>query len=244
MNKLHFVKYIYFSTLPSTNQKLYQLAESIEQAWTVVYCGNQTAGKGYNGSTWQSNDNQNLTFSFLLRELPLECLSSLSMWVARVMYECLTDWQFSVQLKWPNDLILNHKKVGGILIENRIKNNKVDFSVIGIGLNVLQTDFGNLKATSLILNNPDFNISLFDLLEKIINKFQERFYLIEEERYSEIQKLYNEVLFMKNKVASYEWNGKIHNGILKGVNEKGNAIIEIENMGELESAHKEIFLKY
>ena len=244
MNKSHFIKYIYFYKLPSTNQKLYQLAEGGETPWTVVYCDSQTAGKGYSGNIWQSNDNQNLTFSFLLRKLPLECLSYLSMWVARVMYECLTDWQFPAQIKWPNDLILNNKKTGGILIENRIKNNKVDFSVIGIGLNVLQTDFGNIKATSLILNNPDFEVNLTDLLEEIMNKFQESFYLIEEGKYSEIQKLYNEVLFMKDKVASYEWNGKIHNGILKGVNEKGNAVIEIENMGELEFAHKEIFLKY
>lgn len=244
MKELNSVKFIHYKSLPSTNQKLYQLATLGAEAFTVVWCDAQTQGKGYAGNQWLSADNQNLTFSFLLKNLELKDQAYLNRWVANCLHQCLTDWQFPVKIKWPNDLILNRKKLGGILIENRIKHNKIDFSVIGIGLNVFQRDFGTLNAISLASFNSNLKMDLASLLEKIMAVFLQNYFLISERKFSEIHDYYLKSLFLKDQVATYEHLGIQKNGILRGVSPTGKALIELENEPLQSFAHKEITLLY
>lgn len=244
MKEPNSVKFIRYKSLPSTNQKLYQLAEQGAEAFTVVWCDAQTHGKGYAGNQWLSPDNQNLTFSFLLKNLDLKDQAYLNRWVANCLHQFLTDWQFPVKVKWPNDLILNRKKLGGILIENRIKHDKIDFSVIGIGLNVFQRDFGMLNATSLACFNADFNEDLAQLLEQIMSVFSQNYHLILDKKFDEINDYYLKSLFVKDQVATYEHNGILQNGILRGITPDGKALIELENKPIQSFAHKEIRLLY
>lgn len=242
--KAGYIKYFYFKTLPSTNQKLYQLAEQGIREWATVYCANQTQGRGYAGNHWESAEKQNLTFSFLLRNIAVKELPYLNMWVAVTLNKVLTGWQIPSEIKWPNDIIINNKKVGGILIENRIKQQNTAFSVIGIGINLYQKKFSIPKATSVILEKPNFNKSVALSLREIMSAFQKNFFEFKEGNTDKIIKTYNQMLFMKDKEATYEKRGEHFKGILKSVNEEGKALIQIEG-GKIQIfEHKEIYLKY
>ncbi|MXV38180.1 biotin--[acetyl-CoA-carboxylase] ligase [Flavobacteriaceae bacterium Ap0902] len=244
---MYIIKLITYKSLPSTNQTLYQLALEDPIHFMVVSTFNQTNGKGYVNNKWESTVNQNLTFSFLInrnltvqRELPV-----LNMWVAVTIYEVLTNWQVPSKIKWPNDIIVHGKKVGGILIKSKISNNKITFSVIGIGLNIYQTNFENLaRATSIKLEKPDFNKPLENCLMEMLYAFEKSFEDFNPLNYKKIIDLYHKNLFKRDEVATYEFDGMTKNGILRGIDDNGNAVIEIEGLGLMTFQHKEVKLNY
>ena len=244
-NLINKINYIHLSHVSSTNQKIYQLAEKDCEAWTVLWCDHQTEGKGYAANVWKTNAYQNATFSFVLKDsLDLEIdLPMLNMWIAVQITEFLTKWQVKAKVKWPNDIMINNKKLGGILIENKIRDQKTKFTVIGIGINLNQTIFDqNLKnATSLKLENNMENINIEIFIKSMMNQFYTNYDLILGKKYDEILTKYNHYLYRKNQISVFEINGYQQNGIIRYVNSKGNIIIELED-GEKEFKHKQIAL--
>lgn len=119
----------------STNQILWQLIATGAPAGTVVIATEQTAGRGQWGKKWQSNMG-GLYFSVAIApHLPVEETPQLTMATAWGLAKILANYQIPVQLKWPNDLILANRKLGGILTETRVSQGKIHQAVIGIGLN-------------------------------------------------------------------------------------------------------------
>jgi BirA family biotin operon repressor/biotin-[acetyl-CoA-carboxylase] ligase len=128
--------------------------------WLVVLAERQLAGRGRQGRSWESTPNCGLSLSILLRprwsleEFPrLTLLMSLA---AAEAMESLTS--LSVGIKWPNDLMIQRKKVGGILTEVQLDASQQNFAVVGLGLNINQelNDFSpeiQNKATSLYLES-------------------------------------------------------------------------------------------
>ncbi|MGI9527683.1 MAG: biotin--[acetyl-CoA-carboxylase] ligase [Weeksellaceae bacterium] len=236
-----------YNSLPSTNQTLYQLASDRAIHFTVVSTFNQTNGKGYTGNQWQTDENQNLTFSFLLSEhLPFQKhLPILNMWIALSIIQVLTKWQIQAYIKWPNDIIIHHKKVGGILIQTKLAQNKIQYIVVGIGLNIYQTNFEGLpQASSIIKEYLIFNKPLDDCLLEMINHLEQSYKNFNPENYDQLINQYHGYLYKKDVVATYEFDGKLHNGILRKVDEDGHAIIEIEGYGLMTFMHKQIKLNY
>lgn len=150
--------------LPSTRSTNTYLKELLEkdpstEAYTIVSTDEQTGGRGQKGNTWESKPGQNLTISILLRpdmnaapkarNFDLNIVASLA--VRDVLAEHLT--RSKVEVKWPNDILVNHKKVAGILIENEFEGSELTYSIVGIGVNINQEDFEDypLPATSLKL---------------------------------------------------------------------------------------------
>lgn len=213
----------------------------------MVSTFNQTHGRGYTSNVWQSGENQNLTFSFLVvdelniqKDLPI-----LNMWVAISILSVLSKWQIKASIKWPNDMMVKGKKIGGILIQSKISNNRIKFVVVGIGLNIYQTNFTDLpKASSIIHAYPDFDKPLNDCLLEMLCYLENDYKTFNPENYAYIISTYHQHLFKKDQVASYEYNGVQCNGILRKINEEGNAEIEIENQGLMTFRHKEIKLNY
>lgn len=119
---------------------------------TVVITDFQTKGRGQRGTTWESEKGQNLMMTVLLDAsfLGLNEQFRLSMVTALGIVKGLR--QLGVKeamIKWPNDIYIGEKKAGGVLIENSIRENKLRFSVIGIGLNISQEIFDSPRATSI-----------------------------------------------------------------------------------------------
>jgi len=139
----------------STNTYLLALAKNKELPDdTIVVATEQKKGRGQRNATWQSKSGKSLTFSVFKRLngiLPQEqFVISMAVSVAVVNYLIkLTDR--GLQIKWPNDIMADVKKCGGILIENQMRGDSIKSTIIGIGINVNNKDFKNLpQATSLL----------------------------------------------------------------------------------------------
>lgn len=132
-----------FETIDSTNACTKTLGDAGMEEGAVVLAEFQTTGRGRHGRPWLAQPGQNLLFSVLLRPAMPKDLSGLltlyaSVAVARAV-ESMTGC--AVECKWPNDLLLNGKKFCGILLENVFQQGELGYSVIGIGVNVNQTQF-------------------------------------------------------------------------------------------------------
>ena len=152
-----FGKKIYtFQTIDSTNNCARAIANVGGPEGIVVIAEEQTAGKGRLGRRWLANPNENLTFSLVLRpSVTAEAMNQMPLFVGVALAEAIEKATgIRAECKWPNDILLNRKKVAGILVESSLAHNLVEYVVVGIGVNVNQTEFPpDLagKATSLRL---------------------------------------------------------------------------------------------
>jgi BirA family biotin operon repressor/biotin-[acetyl-CoA-carboxylase] ligase len=143
-----------YDVLTSTNEKaLERLLQGCNER-TVVVAKKQVAGRGQQGTTWESEAGANLTMSIALRPrfLRAEHAFLLSMAAAMGVTYYLRRRHINAKIKWPNDIYVGERKICGILIEQSIKSEFLSQSVIGIGLNVNQQSFEQLpNATSMRL---------------------------------------------------------------------------------------------
>ena len=144
-----------FDSVTSTMDVCRELAQSSHPNGSVVVADEQTAGRGRMGQTWFSPRGQALYVSILLRPtLTLQQASWLTMLAALAVLDTVDEVGAHATIKWLNDINLNSRKVCGILVETSITANKLDYAVLGIGLNV-NTDFAlappdvRQRATSL-----------------------------------------------------------------------------------------------
>ena len=136
------INYIGLEEAKSTNTYLLEHASSLPDR-TVVYTWRQTAGRGQKGNSWESEPGMNLAFSLLLKQPPVEvrkqfCISEA---VSVAICDFLSQFTGDFKVKWPNDIYWRDRKLCGILIENRLSGEFVRDSIIGVGLNVNQTQF-------------------------------------------------------------------------------------------------------
>lgn len=149
----------YSSTTPSTNSVAMNMLSQQAVEGTICITDNQTQGRGQKGTTWVTSAGENLTFSIVLRPQFIEQrLFALTQTIAIALKEAIEPYcpEALVQIKWPNDILVNCKKVAGVLIESQWEGSKIKGSVVGIGLNVNQVDFPEEmmhKTTSLALIN-------------------------------------------------------------------------------------------
>ena len=144
---------------------------------TVVFAERQFHGKGRMDKKWYSAKDQNLTFSILLKKkINEKNISIISLGTAVAIAISLENlFQLKVNLKWPNDVLVNGSKIAGILVESSMQGNKVDKLVIGIGLNVNQTTFqGSFSIPPIsIKSETGTEVNRERLLGEILNNFEE-----------------------------------------------------------------------
>jgi BirA family biotin operon repressor/biotin-[acetyl-CoA-carboxylase] ligase len=167
--------YHFFKT-DSTNRVAMELGYADEPEGAVVLAEEQTAGRGRAGRSWLSERGAGLYATLLLRpklspvQAPLlTMLAGLSAHTA-----VLAQTGLSAELKWPNDLLLNGKKLGGILTEMHAEPNAVRFVIVGIGINVSQEKFpGELAATATSLRKETGRLhSRLEILVKLLSQFE------------------------------------------------------------------------
>lgn len=223
---MHFVK---LNAIDSTNDFLKNLShtQAVEN-FTVVSAESQTNGKGQMGSVWVSEPGKNLTMSVLVRDLlaDVQSIFQLNAAVAMSVADVLERHAIpQISVKWPNDIMSGNKKIGGILIENAIKTDGSVESIVGIGLNVNQTDFDLLpQASSLILvAGKSFDKEL--LLVQIAESIQQNAYQLE----SAWQR-YLEILFRKGIPTAFQNpKGDKFMGIIVGVESDGRLKLQLQD---------------
>ena len=121
----------------STNDMVRELAERGAAEGTVVIAGRQTAGRGRRGRRWESPQG-GAWFSILLRPpIRIDSAGCVSVLLAVAIAQSLRDWlKLPVGVKWPNDLFLHNKKLGGILLESMTQRDQIEALIAGIGVNV------------------------------------------------------------------------------------------------------------
>jgi BirA family biotin operon repressor/biotin-[acetyl-CoA-carboxylase] ligase len=109
----------------------------------LIYTDFQTSGKGQIENSWESEPGKNLLFSILLypHHIAIDKQFIIAQIVSNSIINVLTEFCEGLTIKWPNDIYVNDKKIAGILIENSLRGTQINHSIIGIGLNVNQTDF-------------------------------------------------------------------------------------------------------
>lgn len=131
--------------LKSTDSTNNELRRRLDQSGdlTIVAAEMQSAGRGQGEHTWHSAPGQNLTFSILLRHRCLKGSDALA--VTSIMALGIRDYLLTKGIepwiKWPNDIWVGKKKICGILVENTIHAGMIDFSIVGVGLDLNQTDW-------------------------------------------------------------------------------------------------------
>lgn len=225
---------IKLNAIDSTNNYLKQLlTDTALEDFCVVTTKHQTKGKGQVGAKWYSEKNKNLTISVLKKKpsirLPyhffLNVLVSLSIVKTLEYYKVP-----KLAIKWPNDILSDHHKVSGILIENIIKSNKIDYSVIGIGLNVNQELFEGLPKVSSMKSILGTPIDKDELLHKLIKNIQTYFELYAEKGEDVLNAVYESYLFRKDKPSTFELpDHSLFTGIIRGVTDLGKLCVQMED---------------
>jgi len=136
---------------------------------TVWAAGFQSAGRGQRGNKWTSTRSQNLTFSILLKPFNILATSQflISQTASVAMVDYLTSRGIKALIKWPNDIYVSDRKICGILIEHFITGDKVSSSIVGIGLNVCQTDFPDDLPNPVSMIQCNSSVSSFNLKEEL-----------------------------------------------------------------------------
>ena len=147
-----------YDSLPSTNDLAREMAEQDAPEGVAVLAREQTRGRGRQGRAWVSTAGHGLYLSVILRP-PLEPAKAMiiTLAAAAAVAETLsTDYAVAVDIKWPNDIHARGRKISGILIESAIEKSKLQYAILGVGVNLGQRDFaGELRevATSLLIES-------------------------------------------------------------------------------------------
>ena len=223
----------WFDSLDSTNDELLRHLPTYDNL-SVVAAVEQFAGRGQRGNRWLSEPGDNLTFSLLLRpdRLPAREIMSITFLAAAVIRDWLREEGVPALVKWPNDLYVGNRKICGMLIENGFAEGMVAWSVIGIGINLNQTEFpgGVLNPTSLKrLTGKTYDPAAF--LENLCRGLESWLPSLQaEEGRNGLRDLYERDLFQKGIQAQYRdlATGQEFNGTILGITPEGLLRLEAE----------------
>lgn len=196
---------------------------------TIIVTDNQTKGRGQRGNQWLSEPGMNLTFSIILK--PAFISPRDQFFLTRVMslavhdlLKALIEWPAFI--KWPNDLIVNDKKICGILIENQLRGNEITHSVVGIGLNVNQENFSLPSATSLTqITNKQYHLP--SLLESLLENIEARYLELRSGRLKELEENFLGAMYWLNELHTFSSSEELFQGSIIGVDPIGKLLIDL-----------------
>jgi BirA family transcriptional regulator, biotin operon repressor / biotin---[acetyl-CoA-carboxylase] ligase len=216
---------IKLDAIDSTNDYLKQLSkDKVLENYTIVMANEQTNGKGQLGAKWQSEPGKNLLMSVLVKDLPLDLISVFDL-NAAVAIAAINTLSMSCypkgKIKWPNDIMAENKKVGGILVENSFKPNGTFNAIIGFGLNLNQTNFENLPNASSMITITGKEWDLEETAKLFVKMLKMQMMLLPEKTKA-LWADYNSFLFKRSKAVAFEdKNGKRFMAIVKKVTTDG-----------------------
>ncbi|WP_299115277.1 biotin--[acetyl-CoA-carboxylase] ligase [uncultured Winogradskyella sp.] len=225
---------IKLDAIDSTNTYLKDMVSvNLPKDYTVVVAEQQTKGRGQMGTKWQAEIGKNLTASVFkhFSDFKVENQFYISMVVSLAISKALDKFQIpQLHIKWPNDILSADKKICGILIENVIKNNKFQGSVIGFGLNVNQKFFDDLPQASSMNLLTGIVYNKDEVLSQILKHLQVYFKQLENQKYKALKAEYETNLFRKDKPSTFRLpNNEIFLGIIRGVTEAGKLKVWTED---------------
>lgn len=227
---------LYFKEVDSTNQEIKRQAEQGAKEGLLVVAETQTAGKGRRGHTWQSRAGDGIYMSVLLRpalsprEIPrLTLIAGLA--VCRAVAACTG---LSLAIKWPNDILLDGKKLCGILSEMHAEMDKVYYAVVGIGINVNQEQFpdglAEVAASCFFAGKRKYD--RVQILRAVLEEMEKLYeaYILQENFAEFLQEYVPYCQTLKKEVIVY---GSVpFTGMAVGLNQEGELLVQ-KDTGEI-----------
>lgn len=235
---------IHFDEITSTNDffKSVKVYNAIEEG-AVVYADYQTKGRGQKGNTWESERGMNLLFSLVLRPDMLEINEQfiISQLISIAIQEFLNVEAGDIKIKWPNDIYWNDKKICGILIENILADNKIERSIVGVGLNVNQTLFSdwipNPVSLKLITGKMyDIKSLIVDIHSRVMNYYD----VLKMGGFECIRQKYKANLYRSNGFYRYADAYGVFEARIKDVENNGVLVLEGNDFAEKKYFFKEV----
>ncbi len=221
-------KLIILEKVDSTNNyamALVQKGEAISSSG--VFAWEQTTGKGRRGKTWKSKNGENviLPLTEQMQWLPVQQQFQLSVAVALGCFDFFSKYiNENIKIKWPNDIFINDRKAGGILIENVVKGSLWQWAIIGIGLNINQEDFDKeIRAVSL-KQITGVNYDVIELARELMQTVIKKINQLKSGEFDNLLYEYNENLFCRNKMAKLKKGNIVFETKIKRVNLFGELI--------------------
>ncbi len=213
---------------------------------TVIVANDQYEGRGQMGTTWNSEPGKNLTFSVLsaLHNYNVSDQFCLNMLVCDVIHTSLEQLGIpNLRIKWPNDILSGNNKLCGVLIETVVAGELIKNIIIGIGLNVNQTEFHDLSRVSSLKLLAARSFDHDQVLQLILKNLKHGLETVEQADFEDLHDVYESKLFMKDTSATFKLqDGRIREGVIKGVTKEGKLRIGFETPKEF--GFKEIRLLY
>jgi BirA family biotin operon repressor/biotin-[acetyl-CoA-carboxylase] ligase len=221
----------HYAVTDSTNSDALELASEGAPEGTVVTTDNQTAGRGRHGRSWFCGVGKGLAFSVILRpETDGKSAGLLPLLAGVAVAEVLEQFNLQAALKWPNDILLNKKKCGGILTEGKFQGNLLSSTVIGIGINVNESADElpeDLRQTATSLAEESGTTVQRELmLARILNSLEPWYRRLQSGATAEIISAWEGYCAHLQKSVSFFRENQEMTGIFSGVAEGGEAIIE------------------
>ncbi len=223
---------LFFKEIPSTMDQAARLAGEGAEEGTVVVAENQTAGRGRQGRSWvsrQGNLYLSVVFRPTLQTLPM--LSILSGLAAARAVRKVTG--LDARIKWPNDVMLGGKKLGGILVESVLEGSRIAFAVVGIGVNI-SLDAGSAEEIASFATGLNAEagreVSPEDVLRQLLHDL-DSLYIQATQGISPLEE-WTGLLDTLGRRVEAGWGDEVFTGVAEGVDELGNLQLRRES-GEL-----------
>ena len=220
-----------FDSIDSTNTKAKELAEAGHPSGTLVVADQQTLGRGRRGRSWESPARTGIFMTLMLKpDINPNNASMLTLVAAMATARAITEVTGeAAQIKWPNDIVMNGKKVVGILTEMSAQFDYINHIVVGIGINVHNEEFPEeiAKTASSLLLECGHRIHRASLIEAFLEEF-ERLYAVylETEDMSGLQKEYDSLLVNRGRQVRVLDPKEPFEGKAMGISKKGELIVD------------------
>ncbi|MFA5418708.1 MAG: biotin--[acetyl-CoA-carboxylase] ligase [Bacteroidales bacterium] len=227
------IVFINRSVVTSTNDEALSRIDSHQAHEGEMVCAfQQENGRGQGGNRWESEPGKNLLCSLILtphhlvpaRQFLLTQMVSLG--ISKVIMGLVPNG--SVAIKWPNDLYVNDKKVGGILFQNIIKGNILDYAVAGIGINLNQEDFGDeLPNAASLFQFANQQIPIEDFRQQMAHSINLYYKMtFSSSGVKQLEEEYLQKLYKINEWKTYRTSEGDFTGKIEGVDEYGRLVIK------------------
>lgn len=224
----------YFDSIDSTNIYANIIANKVDEG-AVVISKEQTNGRGRSGKIWVSDNNQGIYFSIILKpDIPISMASFLTQVAGAALITSLEKLGVSCQIKWPNDLVLNGKKIAGILTEMRAEIESILYIIVGIGINIGHKIFeDSISNVATSLANEGYEIRELDLLRTFFIDFENLYEDFKHKNYDKILRILKDRSAVLGEEIFIIREGQKEKVFAENIDEYGNLIIR-NNLGFLE----------
>lgn len=226
----------------STNNFLRNFQSVSPRPVTLAIAEYQCAGRGQRGNSWESERGKNLVFSMLVHpHLPVSRIFALSEVCALAIRDAIGAFVEPIEVKWPNDIYWNDRKIAGILIETTLTGKMIEDAILGVGVNINQeaflSDAPNPVSLRQILGREEDRMKVLD---KVVENFSANMECLQREGYDELHTRYMQSLYRREGYHPYRDEGGEFLAEIVGVEPSGHLLLKDADGCQRRYAFKEV----